>query len=302
MLPFFIPAKAGRRPCEQIVQAARQAIRTGQLAAGDPFPPVRELARELHISPTTAQNAVAQLKASGHLASRPRQGTVVTSQTLEVRLKRLRPVCTQLLTAAGDLDLKFEEVVEALRRAETFGRAETFRRAESWNQHKSELASLAISQKLPAAGGPDHTPNFWDIDFSNTLREVGQDSAPTHSETPGQVTKAVYVQTYKPELESIALNLLKRPASGPAADGTYYAQLNELAPLDYPVFWHVDFSNNLRLVAFHYESTNPSSGTGGFLFVQDANERAVNALSTRFKGLVRLDANWFEYQAFLSVW
>ena len=93
---------------------------TGQLAAGDEFPSVRTLSQELRISPTTAHKVVATLKDAGYLASRPGIGMVVTVPDLpphDERLEHLQPLCTDLLKEAGDLHLKFDDVVMALRRA-----------------------------------------------------------------------------------------------------------------------------------------------------------------------------------------
>ena len=120
MLPFLVQIEDGLPVSDQIIQAVRKAMLTGQLAAGDEFPSVRTLSQELRISPTTAHKVVAVLKDAGYLASRPGIGMVVTTPDLPVlaeRLDHLQPLCTELLKEAGDLHLKFDEVVAALRRA-----------------------------------------------------------------------------------------------------------------------------------------------------------------------------------------
>ena len=81
---------------------------------------MRTLSQELRISPTTAHKVVAVLKEAGYLASRPGIGMVVTTPDLpahDERLEHLQPLCTDLLKEAGDLHLKFDDVVAALRRA-----------------------------------------------------------------------------------------------------------------------------------------------------------------------------------------
>jgi GntR family transcriptional regulator len=120
MLPFIINIEDGLPVSDQIIQAVRKAMLTGQLTAGDQFPSVRTLSQELRISPTTAHKVVASLKDGGYLASRPGIGMVVTLPDLppqNERLEHLKPLCAGLLKEAGDLHLKFDDVVAALRRA-----------------------------------------------------------------------------------------------------------------------------------------------------------------------------------------
>lgn len=120
MLPFIIQIADGLPVSEQILQAVRKAMLTGQLAAGDEFPSVRTLSQELRISPTTAHKVVAALKDAGYLGSRPGIGMVVTTPELpphDERIDHLQPLCADLLKEAGDLHLKFDDVVAALRRA-----------------------------------------------------------------------------------------------------------------------------------------------------------------------------------------
>jgi len=120
MLPFIIEIQDGLPVSDQIVQAVRKAMLTGQLAVGDTFPSVRTLSQELSISPTTAHKVVATLKDAGYLASRPGIGMVVRTPELPdrpERLDHLQPLCHQLLREAADLHLELEDVMEALRKA-----------------------------------------------------------------------------------------------------------------------------------------------------------------------------------------
>jgi len=120
MLPFIVQIQDGLPVSDQIIQAVRKAMLTGQLAVGDEFPSVRTLSQELRISPTTAHKVVAILKDAGYLASRPGIGMVVKSPELpdrSERLNHLQPLCQQILKEAEDLHLDFPAVVEALERA-----------------------------------------------------------------------------------------------------------------------------------------------------------------------------------------
>ena len=119
MVPLKIQLKDDLPVCHQIIQAVRQAIFSAQLKDGAAFPSVRELSRELHISCATAHKAITALKDSGHLASRPGIGMVVTVPLLpprDERLQRLEPHCAGLLNEAGEVQLKFSDMVQALRR------------------------------------------------------------------------------------------------------------------------------------------------------------------------------------------
>ena len=120
MLPFTIHIEDGTPVSDQIIQSVRKAVMTGQLASGDEFPSVRAFSQELRISPTTAHKVVSSLKDDGYLASRPGIGMVVRmpEQSSRVdRLNYLQPRCKELLGEASELNLQFEDVVEALRQA-----------------------------------------------------------------------------------------------------------------------------------------------------------------------------------------
>jgi len=93
---------------DQLIQAVRRAILSGDLRDGDAFPSVRTLSQKLKISPTTVHKAVAFLKTEGLLASRPGIGMVVRSATLpstEERLTLLAPQLEQLVKEAKSLQL-----------------------------------------------------------------------------------------------------------------------------------------------------------------------------------------------------
>lgn len=60
-----------------IVRSIERGVRTGALAAGEPVPSVRALARELGVSPTTVAAAYRDLRQRGVLVSHDRSRTVV---------------------------------------------------------------------------------------------------------------------------------------------------------------------------------------------------------------------------------
>jgi GntR family transcriptional regulator len=79
VIPFRVDFRTGASLYEQIVYAAKKAMISGQLRAGDGFPSVRVLSKELKINPNTAHKVVTHLITSGLLETRPGIGTVVST-------------------------------------------------------------------------------------------------------------------------------------------------------------------------------------------------------------------------------
>ncbi len=117
MLPFQIRFLDGLPASDQLVQAVRRAILSGQLQDGDRFPSVRQLSQELKISPTTAHKAVAQLSAQGLLGSQPGVGMIIRSSDLPTTAERialLQPLLAPLIKEAQALQLTPADLTKAL--------------------------------------------------------------------------------------------------------------------------------------------------------------------------------------------
>src|SRR4051794_10697610 len=71
------PGSRGAR--EALVNALRDAVRSGQLATGTTLPPSRQLAGDLGLARNTVAEAYADLVAEGWLASRQGAGTWVVN-------------------------------------------------------------------------------------------------------------------------------------------------------------------------------------------------------------------------------
>jgi GntR family transcriptional regulator/MocR family aminotransferase len=71
---------SGTRPRARLESALRDAVRSGQLAAGTAMPPSRSLARDLGVSRNTVAQAYAQLVAEGWLSARHGSGTWVAQR------------------------------------------------------------------------------------------------------------------------------------------------------------------------------------------------------------------------------
>jgi GntR family transcriptional regulator len=79
LLPFSVQFRPGIPAYEQVVRAAKRAIASGRLRAGEPFPSVRAMSREFSLTPNTCQKAVTALVNAGLLEVRPGVGTVVAA-------------------------------------------------------------------------------------------------------------------------------------------------------------------------------------------------------------------------------
>src|SRR5436190_1721416 len=77
VIPFRVTFQPGAALSDQVVYAAKKAIVSGQMRAGDSFPSVRALSRALKINPNTAHKVIGLLLAEGLLEVRPGIGTVV---------------------------------------------------------------------------------------------------------------------------------------------------------------------------------------------------------------------------------
>jgi GntR family transcriptional regulator len=116
VIPFRLTFQPGVSLYEQVVYAATKAIVSGQMRAGEPFPSVRTLSRELKINPNTAHKVIAHLLNDGLLEVRPGIGTVVVTpaSTAADRGQLLRHDLEQLVVNARKLGLGLTDVTRAL--------------------------------------------------------------------------------------------------------------------------------------------------------------------------------------------
>ena len=117
MLPFVLTLRTGISVHEQVTYAVKKAIVSGRLQAGDTFPSVRVLSRELRINPNTAHKVVASLVNEGLLEVRPGIGTVVGKSQASTAAQRrglLREDVERLVVEARRLSLDAQDVVDAV--------------------------------------------------------------------------------------------------------------------------------------------------------------------------------------------
>jgi len=117
VIPFRLSFEPGISLYEQVVYAAKKAIVSGRMRAGDAFPSVRELSTVLKINPNTAHKVVTQMVAEGLLEVHPGIGTVVASQAVGSATdtaKLLNKELEQLVVEAKKLGLELDEVMAAM--------------------------------------------------------------------------------------------------------------------------------------------------------------------------------------------
>lgn len=87
---------------EQIIDSVRQSILGGAITPGEKLPSVRNLAKELGINPNTIQKAYNILEAEGVILTLPGRGSVVLSETEELRKKQLVKLEEKLSVIAAE--------------------------------------------------------------------------------------------------------------------------------------------------------------------------------------------------------
>lgn len=116
MIPFRISFRPGVSLFDQIVYASKKAMIAGQLRAGDPYPSVRTLSKELKINPNTAHKVVSHLVSEGLLETRPGIGTVVAELPDSSRKDRARLLgmeMEELVVEAKHLGIGLDEMLSS---------------------------------------------------------------------------------------------------------------------------------------------------------------------------------------------
>jgi GntR family transcriptional regulator len=117
MIPFRVEFRPGLSLFEQLVYAAKKAMISGHLRAGDTFPSVRALSNELKINPNTAHKVVTHLIAIGLLEPLPGIGTVVVALPESSKVERTQLLgreMEQLVVEAKKLGIELEDLQDSL--------------------------------------------------------------------------------------------------------------------------------------------------------------------------------------------
>lgn len=104
----------GKPLYEQIASQIKAAIMSGELAAGDPLPSMRALARSLHISVLTVQKAYETLQADGFIQTTAGKGCYVSAQNqdfyLEERQKHIEACLAEAIEVARESGIGLERL------------------------------------------------------------------------------------------------------------------------------------------------------------------------------------------------
>ncbi len=115
----------GDRPIyQQLVEQLTERIVSGQLAAGDKVPPVRELAAEAGVNPNTMQRALADLEREGLMHTNRTSGRYVTEdrEMIEkIREQIASDRISEFLVGMNQLGFGIEEIVRLLKKQEQKG-------------------------------------------------------------------------------------------------------------------------------------------------------------------------------------
>jgi len=117
VIQFRVQFRPGISLYEQAVYAAKKAIVSGVMRAGDPFPSVRTLSKELKINPNTAHKIVMKLVNDGLLETLPGIGNIVAhlpESSKQERTELLGNEIEQLVVEARKLGIEFTEIVQAI--------------------------------------------------------------------------------------------------------------------------------------------------------------------------------------------
>jgi len=117
VIPFRVQFRPGISLYEQVVYAAKKSIVSGSMRAGDPFPSVRVLSKELKINPNTAHKVVMHLVNDGLLETQPGIGTVVAKlpeSSKQERTQLLGNEIEQLVVEARKLGIELDEMVKSI--------------------------------------------------------------------------------------------------------------------------------------------------------------------------------------------
>jgi GntR family transcriptional regulator len=119
---FRLNPQSGTPIYRQLMDQVRWLVASGQLKPGDELPSVRELAVRHAVNAMTISKAYSLLEAEGILARQ--RGKLMTvaadagkGESKGARLERLDALIVPLATAAKQLELKTDDVLDAVREA-----------------------------------------------------------------------------------------------------------------------------------------------------------------------------------------
>lgn len=124
MISFLIDYASGTPIYRQLIDQIRFGIASGQLKLGEQLPTVRALAVELKVNLNTVAKAYKELEIRNILTTQQGSGTFI-SQVKDVlqeeeRENKLKDICNQFSAVALGYGFSVDEIIEELRKIETF--------------------------------------------------------------------------------------------------------------------------------------------------------------------------------------
>ena len=118
-MQLYIDNRSGAPIYDQIYSQIKDAIVSGQVAAGEALPSIRALAKDLRISVITTTRAYDELERDGFIDRVPGKGCYVAEKNLELvreaHLKQIEEHMTEIVTLAAGCSLSEEDTVRMLR-------------------------------------------------------------------------------------------------------------------------------------------------------------------------------------------
>jgi GntR family transcriptional regulator len=105
----------------QIEAQVKQAVAAGALERDEAMPSIRQLAAELRVNPNTVARAYSNLEREGVIRTVPGGGTFVAGRATGLvkaeKLRRVRPLATQLAVEAKQVELTEADAVRLVEEA-----------------------------------------------------------------------------------------------------------------------------------------------------------------------------------------
>ena len=117
-MQLYIDNRSGAPIYDQIYSQIKDAIVSGQVAAGEALPSIRALAKDLRISVITTKRAYEELERDGFLVSIPGKGSFVAQANLELvreeNLKQIESRMQECIALAAQSGLSLNDLCEIL--------------------------------------------------------------------------------------------------------------------------------------------------------------------------------------------
>ena len=117
-MDIIISNSSGEPIYQQIVTQIKAQILSGEMAAGEALPSMRNLALELHISLITTKRAYQELERDGFIENYAGKGCYVKEQNIEFvkeeSLKQIETLLSKAISKARISQIPLEELTEIL--------------------------------------------------------------------------------------------------------------------------------------------------------------------------------------------